>query len=65
MYPVKLDDQNIYISMGGTSNADASAEILFSGKAQPGTTASDVNVEEVHFVLLLHVYVIAILKRQI
>lgn len=49
VYPVKTDDQNIYISMGGTSNA--SAEIVFSGKAQPGVTATDVNVEEVKMVV--------------
>lgn len=50
MYPVKTDDQNIYISMGDISNSDASAEILFSGRAQPGFTAEDVNVEEVHHI---------------
>lgn len=51
VYPVKTDDQNIYISMGGSSYKDASAEIVFSGKAQPGITASDVNVEEVKMVV--------------
>lgn len=52
VYPVKTDDQNIYISMGGSSYKDASAEIVFSGKAQPGITASDVNVEEVNSTFL-------------
>ncbi|KAL2894502.1 Uncharacterized protein RDABS01_010411 [Bienertia sinuspersici] len=51
VYSVKLDDQNIYISMGDISNTDGSAEILFSGKAQPGVTATDVNVEEVRMVV--------------
>ncbi|XP_021858401.1 uncharacterized protein [Spinacia oleracea] len=51
VYPVKFDDQNIYISMGVSSNMDASAEIVFSGKAQPGITATDVNVEEVKMVV--------------
>ncbi|XP_057531942.1 uncharacterized protein LOC130810039 [Amaranthus tricolor] len=51
VYPVKTDDQNIYISMGDISNSDASAEILFSGRAQPGFTAEDVNVEEVKMVV--------------
>lgn len=46
VYPVKLDGQNIYISMRGGSRG--SAEIVFSGRAQPGVTASDVNVEEVY-----------------
>lgn len=55
VYPVKFDDQNIYISMGVSSNMDASAEIVFSGKAQPGITATDVNVEEVHSALL-HIF---------
>lgn len=49
MYPVKLDGENIYISMRGGSGG--SAEIVFSGRAQPGMTASDVNVEEVSFSL--------------
>ncbi|XAR55665.1 hypothetical protein NMG60_11035809 [Bertholletia excelsa] len=51
IYPVKTDDENIYISMGGSVKSDASAEILFSGKAQPGFTATDVNVEEVKMVV--------------
>lgn len=34
--------------MRGAVSSDASAEIVFSGKAQPGVTATDVNVEEVH-----------------
>ncbi|XP_074308446.1 uncharacterized protein LOC141643266 [Silene latifolia] len=50
VYPVKTDDQNIYISMGLSSN-DASAEIVFSGRAQPGFTSTDVNVEEVRMVV--------------
>lgn len=48
MYPVKTDMENIYISMKGSVPTDgASAEILFTGRAQPGVTASDVNIEEV------------------
>lgn len=35
--------------MSGGVSSDASAEIVFSGKAQPGLTATDVNVEEVIF----------------
>ncbi|XP_042495691.1 uncharacterized protein LOC122074788 [Macadamia integrifolia] len=50
IYPVKTDAENIYISMEGGELA-ASAEIVFSGKAQPGVTASDVNVEEVRMVV--------------
>ncbi|XP_043721633.1 uncharacterized protein LOC122669061 [Telopea speciosissima] len=50
IYPVKTDGENIYISMEGGASA-ASAEIVFSGKAQPGVTASDVNVEEVRMVV--------------
>ncbi|XP_020230132.1 uncharacterized protein LOC109810931 [Cajanus cajan] len=49
-YPVKTDEQNIYISMRGVKS-DASAEIVFSGKAQPGFTATDVNVDEVKMVV--------------
>ncbi|KAL6327494.1 hypothetical protein AAG906_021569 [Vitis piasezkii] len=49
IYPVKTDDKNIYIRMSGGVSSDASAEIVFSGKAQPGLTATDVNVEEVIF----------------
>ena len=45
-YRVKTDEENIYISISG-SDSVGSAEIIFSGKAQPGVTASDVNVEEV------------------
>ncbi|XP_061374154.1 uncharacterized protein LOC133316423 [Gastrolobium bilobum] len=51
VYPVKTDEQNIYISMRGNLKSDASAEIVFSGKAQPGVTASDVNVDEVRMVV--------------
>lgn len=47
VYPVKTDEENIYISIKGGIQSDASAEIVFSGKAQPGVTASDVNVDEV------------------
>nr|GEY91349.1 putative nitrite reductase [NAD(P)H] small subunit, NirD [Tanacetum cinerariifolium]GEY96778.1 putative nitrite reductase [NAD(P)H] small subunit, NirD [Tanacetum cinerariifolium] len=47
VYPVKLDGDNIYISMGAAAPTDVSAEIVFSGRAQPGITASDVNVDEV------------------
>jgi hypothetical protein len=45
-YRVRTDEANIYISISG-SDSVGSAEIIFSGKAQPGVTASDVNVEEV------------------
>ncbi|KAK7308910.1 hypothetical protein RJT34_05241 [Clitoria ternatea] len=51
VYPVKTDEQNIYISLRGGVKSDASAEIVFSGKAQPGVTATDVNVEEVKMVV--------------
>ena len=47
VYPVKIDGENIYISMGAAAPTDVSAEIVFSGRAQPGITASDVNVDEV------------------
>lgn len=48
VYPSKTDEKNIYISLEpGSVNADAAAEIVFSGKAQPGVTVSDVNVDEV------------------
>ncbi|KAK9271104.1 hypothetical protein L1049_026693 [Liquidambar formosana] len=50
IYPVKTDDENIFISMRGV-RSDASAEIVFSGKAQPGVTASDVNVDEVRMLI--------------
>nr|ACG43734.1 rieske domain containing protein [Zea mays] len=49
-YRVKTDEENIYISFSGADGA-GSAEIIFSGKAQPGVTASDVNVEEVRMVV--------------
>lgn len=49
MYPAKTDGENIYISIRGAGSSGGSAEILFSGKAQPGSTASDVNIEEVSF----------------
>ncbi|KAE9596507.1 hypothetical protein Lal_00007639 [Lupinus albus] len=51
VYPVKTDELNIYISVLGGLTSDASAEIVFSGKAQPGVTASDVNVDEVRMVI--------------
>ncbi|KAJ8618701.1 hypothetical protein MRB53_014887 [Persea americana] len=51
VYPVKTDSENIYISMGGSLKSGVSAEIVFSGKAQPGMTASDVNVDEVRMVV--------------
>lgn len=52
VYPSKTDEKNIYISLEpGSVNADAAAEIVFSGKAQPGVTASDVNVDEVKMVV--------------
>lgn len=47
IYPVKTDDDNIYINMRGNVISGSSAEIVFSGKAQPGVTATDVNVDEV------------------
>ncbi|XP_038989517.1 uncharacterized protein LOC103704768 [Phoenix dactylifera] len=50
VYPAKTDGENIYISMKGVQ-AGGSAEIVFSGKANPGLTASDVNVEEVRMVV--------------
>ncbi|XP_019423614.1 PREDICTED: uncharacterized protein LOC109332915 [Lupinus angustifolius] len=51
VFPVKTDEQNIYISVQGGVTSDASAEIVFSGKAQPGVTASNVNVDEVRMVV--------------
>nr|POE67027.1 ethylene-responsive transcription factor [Quercus suber] len=51
VYPVKTDEENIYISMKGGLSSDASAEIVFSGKAQPGITATDVNVDEIRMVV--------------
>lgn len=50
VYPVKVEGENIYISLKGGAS-DASAEIVFSGKAQPGVTATDVNVDEVRMVV--------------
>ncbi|XP_059631004.1 uncharacterized protein LOC132273915 [Cornus florida] len=50
VYPVKTDDENIFISISGGVKTVA-AEIVFSGKAQPGITASDVNVDEVRMVV--------------
>ncbi|XP_058097637.1 uncharacterized protein LOC131242780 [Magnolia sinica] len=51
VYPVKTDAENIYISTGGSIKSGVSAEIVFSGRAQPGITASDVNVDEVRMVV--------------
>lgn len=51
VYPVKVDGENIYISMGRSAPSAASAEIVFSGKAQPGITATDVNVDETRMVV--------------
>lgn len=51
VFPVKTDEENIYISIEGGAKSDASAEIVFSGKAQPGLTATDVNIEEVRMVV--------------
>ncbi|KAI3464288.1 hypothetical protein Pfo_020951 [Paulownia fortunei] len=51
VYPVKTDGENIYISMRGSVQSDASTEIVFSGKAQPGVTATDVNVDEVKMIV--------------
>ncbi|KAG6435239.1 hypothetical protein SASPL_100109 [Salvia splendens] len=51
IYPVKTDENNIYINMGGSAPLDASTEIVFSGKAQPGFTSTDVNVDEVRMVV--------------
>ncbi|XP_024023766.1 uncharacterized protein LOC21397426 [Morus notabilis] len=52
VFPVKTDEENIYINMRGAGvNPNVSAEIVFSGKAQPGVTATDVNVEEVRMVV--------------
>ena len=53
VYPVKVEGENIYTSLKGGAS-DASAEIVFSGKAQPGVTATDVNVEEVINSTALH-----------
>lgn len=51
VYRAKIDEENIYISISGAGSSGGSAEILFSGKAQPGITASDVNIEEVRMVV--------------
>lgn len=51
IYPVKIVGENICISMGDGIASGVSAEIVFSGRAQPGATASDVNVEEVRMVV--------------
>ncbi|KAL8171449.1 hypothetical protein V2J09_023253 [Rumex salicifolius] len=49
VYSVKTDGENIYISMGGAENVET--EIVFSGRAQPGLTATNVNVDEVRMVV--------------
>ncbi|KAH7681386.1 Chlorophyll a-b binding protein [Dioscorea alata] len=51
VYPVKIDGENIYIRTGGEAKSGGAAEIVFSGRAQPGFTATDVNVEEVRMVV--------------
>ncbi|WCJ34859.1 Rieske (2Fe-2S) domain-containing protein [Euphorbia peplus] len=51
VFPVKTDENNIYISMEGGLKSDVSAEIVFSGKTRPGVTASDVNVDEVRMII--------------
>lgn len=51
VFPVKLDSENIFISMGEASKVEAETEIVFSGKANPGMTASDVNVDEVRMIV--------------
>ncbi|XP_051139358.1 uncharacterized protein LOC127257095 [Andrographis paniculata] len=52
VYPVKVDGENIYISIRRDAEVDdASTEIVFSGKAQPGVTATDVNVDEVRMIV--------------
>lgn len=51
VYPVKTDGENIFISMKGGVRSDVSAEIVFGGRAQPGFTATDVNVDEVRMVV--------------
>ncbi|EYU22735.1 hypothetical protein ABFS82_03G121800 [Erythranthe guttata] len=51
VYPVKTDGDNIFISIRRTIQSDASTEIVFSGKAQPGLTASNVNVDEVKMII--------------
>ncbi|XP_004511494.1 uncharacterized protein [Cicer arietinum] len=51
VYPVKTDEKNIYISITTGLKSDAATEIVFSGKAQPGITATNVNVDEVRMVV--------------
>ncbi|KAJ0786352.1 putative rieske [2Fe-2S] iron-sulfur domain superfamily protein [Helianthus annuus] len=52
VYPVKIDGENIYISLGGSAPSDASAEIVFSGMSRLGMTATNVNVDEVRMVVI-------------
>ncbi|CAH2052399.1 unnamed protein product [Thlaspi arvense] len=49
--PEKSENENIYISIRDNRKTDAAAEIIFSGKAQPGVTATNVNVDEVEMVV--------------
>ncbi|KAL1212475.1 hypothetical protein V5N11_034831 [Cardamine amara subsp. amara] len=51
VYPVKYDEENIYISIRDSGKTEAAAEIVFSGKAQPGLTATNVNVDEVRMIV--------------
>ncbi|KAH6780459.1 Rieske domain-containing protein [Perilla frutescens var. hirtella] len=51
VYPVKTDGENIYISISRGTQSSAATEIVFSGKAQPGVTATNVNVDEVRMVV--------------
>ncbi|XP_026455471.1 uncharacterized protein LOC113356527 [Papaver somniferum] len=51
IYPVKTEDDNICISMSGNLDSGVSAEIVYSGRAQPGFTATNVNVDEVRMVV--------------
>lgn len=51
IYPVKTEDENICISMSGNLDSGVSAEIVYSGRAQPGFTATNVNVDEVRMVV--------------
>ncbi|KAI3963879.1 hypothetical protein MKX01_028375 [Papaver californicum] len=51
IYPVKTEDENICISMSGNLDSGVSAEIVYSGRAQPGFTATNVNVDEVRMIV--------------
>lgn len=71
VFPVKIEDDNIYISIGGSAPSDASAEIIFSGMSKPGITASDVNVDEVisisviNFLITSYLYGLILPKHNI